>query len=133
MKIKNLLVGKAAALFLTLSSSAAMAAPSGVISINYYKTSAKQELIGYWYQSCYLSFKTMWGTRDGYPEYEAMHGRDCTQLGKGGNDAGSCMTINFDEYAHIGVSHNSGLNYYYVDRQVADIVRSDCSTLSSGL
>lgn len=130
MKTKNLLIGKAVALFLTLGSNTVMAAPDGIISINYYKTAAKQELIGYYYQSCYLGFKTMWGTRDGYPEHEAMHGKDCTELVHSKNRKSSCMTINYNKYAKIGISHNSGLNYYYVDYDVASIVRSDCSALN---
>ena len=92
MRIIKIIISMALATSILLSS-AVSAAPTGIISIYYYKTAAKQELVGYWYQSCYLGFNTFWGTREGVKVYDpAMHGLDCTQLGMAGNNRGHCLT-----------------------------------------
>jgi hypothetical protein len=84
-----------------LLSTHAKAAPDSIISIHYYKTSAKEKLVGYWYQSCYLQFKAFWGERTSYTVAEpGLHGQDCTQLGMSGNNRGRCFAEEFDANDH---------------------------------
>jgi hypothetical protein len=108
LKMKNKLLSLVVIGVLSFSS-AVFAAPKGVISILYYKTSAKQELVGYWYQSCYLGFNAFWGTRSSYRVNEPMHGMDCTELGTSGNNRGQCFAYSFNN--ENGVILNSEVNY----------------------
>ncbi|QTH63442.1 hypothetical protein J1N51_11975 [Psychrosphaera ytuae] len=93
----------------------AVAAPDTIISKYYYRTAAKQELIGYWYQSCYLSFSVSWGKKEGYVQNDpAMHGWDCTRLGMSGNRRGSCLASDFDGVKELVSRWNSDTKRYEI-------------------
>ncbi|MCF6437113.1 hypothetical protein [Pseudoalteromonas sp. MMG022] len=113
--LKKLL--QTAVLSLGVASTASLAAPSGIISIEYYADSTKQELIGYWYQSCYLNFKVLWGVREGYRAYDPMHGQDCTQLGEYSNRRAMCFSEKFNQAAN-----GTGV----VGRDEVEYIKSQC-------
>ena len=110
--MKNLLT-----FLLLLTSTTSVAAPDGIISIYYYKTSAKQELVGYWYQSCYLGFNTLWSRREGYRVLDsAMHGWDCTQLGVSANSRSFCNSKSPEKIEIVETIWDEGLQKYVIQR-----------------
>ena len=116
-------------LSLVLICNTSFAAPDGIISKYYYKTSAKQELIGYWYQSCYLGFSTLWGTREGFSVADpAMHGWDCTQLGVSANNRGFCYSQSFQAVEIVETVWDENLNKYIIKRSASS---SDVLTKAS--
>jgi hypothetical protein len=131
MKKPNSFCSTVLGISLILFSSIASAAPNGIISLYYYKTSAKQELIGYWYQSCYLGFSSSWGTKQGFSVPDpGMHGKDCTQLGSYGNNKGYCLSSQFsntavERYYFDGYT-NTWESYDYVESDMIGVVRGEC-------
>jgi hypothetical protein len=127
MKLKFLLVG----CLISATSFNTFAAFDTVISKYYYKTSAKQELIGYWYMSCYLGFSTLWGKREGVSVNDpGLHGLDCTQLGQRGNSRGSCNTSSFDTYSKTKQVWDDAIQGYrietYVDTEDSYRITEEC-------
>lgn len=94
-------------LLATLSlSQQSFAVQDHVVSIEYYRTAAKQELVGYWYQSCLLSFNAFWGVRTSFKSYDPLHGKDCTRMAEFGNSRALCLGKNYDSYSHVVSRYN---------------------------
>ena len=67
--------------------------PKTTIEKVYFATSAKQIVVGYYYQGCTASAHVSWGIRTNYSfSNDGLPPVDCTGLGDiGGGEAGSCV------------------------------------------